>query len=70
LKAALDHAFGEPPFRKTKAVVVAHDGKVIAEHYADGIGVDTPLLGRTAYNINPRNVSSSRVGPTPIPNWQ
>jgi CubicO group peptidase (beta-lactamase class C family) len=48
LKAALDHAFedpAEPPFRRTKAVVVVRDGKVIAERYADGIGVDTPLLG-------------------------
>ena len=48
LKAALDHAFeepAEPPFRRTKAVVVVHDGRVIAERYADGIGVDTPLLG-------------------------
>ena len=48
LKAALDHAFeepAEPPFRRTKAVVVVQDGKVIAERYADGIGVDTPLLG-------------------------
>jgi CubicO group peptidase (beta-lactamase class C family) len=48
LKAALDHAFeepAEPPLRRTKAVVVVQDGKVIAERYADGIGVDTPLLG-------------------------
>jgi CubicO group peptidase (beta-lactamase class C family) len=48
LQAALDHAFEEPPappFRRTKAVVVVHDGKVIAERYASGIGVDTPLLG-------------------------
>ena len=48
LKAALDHAFEEPvtpPFRKTRAVVVVHDGTVIAERYAEGIGVDTPLLG-------------------------
>jgi CubicO group peptidase (beta-lactamase class C family) len=48
LKAALDHAFEEPatpPFRRTKAVVVVRDGKVIAERYADGIGVETPLLG-------------------------
>ena len=37
LKAALDHAFeepAEPPFRRTKAVVVVHDGRVIAERYA------------------------------------
>jgi CubicO group peptidase (beta-lactamase class C family) len=48
LKAALDHAFEEPaapPFRRTKAVVVVQDGSVIAERYAEGIGVDTPLLG-------------------------
>ena len=24
---------------------MVHDGSVIAERYADGIGVDTPLLG-------------------------
>ena len=34
-----------PPFRRTKAVVVVKDGAVIAERYAAGIGVDTPLLG-------------------------
>jgi CubicO group peptidase (beta-lactamase class C family) len=48
LKAALDHAFEEPaspPFRRTKAVVVVKDGAVIAERYAAGIKVDTPLLG-------------------------
>jgi CubicO group peptidase (beta-lactamase class C family) len=48
LKAALDHAFEEPaapPFRRTKAVVVVHEGRVIAERYADGVGVDTQLLG-------------------------
>ena len=48
LKAALDHAFEEPaspPFRRTKAVVVVHQGKVIAERYADGVGVDTPRPG-------------------------
>src|SRR4051794_22011813 len=48
LKAALDHAFeepAEPPFRRTKAVVVVQDGRVIAERYAPGVGTDTPLLG-------------------------
>jgi CubicO group peptidase (beta-lactamase class C family) len=50
LKAALDHAFeepAEPPFRRTKAVVVVHDGKVIAERYATdlGVGIDTQLIG-------------------------
>ena len=48
LKAALDHAFEEPasqPFRHTKAVVIVKDGAVIAERYAPGVGLDTPLLG-------------------------
>ena len=48
LKAALVHAFeepAEPPFRRTKAVVVVRDGSVIAERYAAGAGVDTQLPG-------------------------
>jgi CubicO group peptidase (beta-lactamase class C family) len=48
LREALDRAFQEnpePPYRQTKAVVVLHDGKVIAERYAPGYSVDTPMLG-------------------------
>ena len=48
LKAALDHAFEEPatpPLRRTHAVVVVQDGKVIAERYAAGVGTETPLRG-------------------------
>src|SRR5581483_8566689 len=48
LKAALERAFAEnpePPYRQTKAVVVVHDGRSIAERYAAGYGIDTPLLG-------------------------
>ena len=48
LAAALDRAFAEPdapPFKRTHAVVVMKDGRIIAERYADGIGIDTPLLG-------------------------
>jgi CubicO group peptidase (beta-lactamase class C family) len=48
LKAALDHAFEEPrepPFRRTKAVVVVRDGAVIAERYAESIGIHTALPG-------------------------
>ena len=81
LKAALDHAFEEPaspPFRRTKAVVVAHNGRVIAERYADGVGVDTPLLGFSAT----KSVISALAGilvrkgalklhePVPIAAWQ
>jgi len=48
LKSALDHAFEEPeqpPFRRTKAIVIVHDGRVIAERYAPGWTVETPILG-------------------------
>src|ERR1700744_1810516 len=48
LDAALDRAFFEPhapTYRRTKAVVVVKDGRVIAERYAKGYGVDTPMLG-------------------------
>ena len=80
LKAALDHAFEEPPappFRRTKAVVVVRDGRVIAERYADGIGVDTPLLG---FSMT-KSVINALMGiltvqgivtpsmPAPIPEW-
>lgn len=47
LRAAFDREFadlpGEPP-RHVKAVVIVKDGKVAAERYAPGYGVDTPLL--------------------------
>jgi len=51
LKRALDRAFAEPeqlPLRHTKAVVVVKDGHIIAERYAPGYGVDTPILGYSA----------------------
>ena len=80
LKAALDHAFEEPPeppFRRTKAVVVVHNGQVIAERYATGIGVDTPLLGfsMTKSVINALIGVLTQQGlvtpsmPAPIPEW-
>lgn len=81
LKAALDHAFEEPaapPFRRTKAVVVVHQGKVIAERYADGIGVDTQLPGfsMTKSVVNALLGLLTQHGlvtpslPAPIPEWR
>ena len=81
LAVALDRAFAEPaapPFRRTRAVVVMKDGRIIAERYADGIGVDTPLLGFSAT----KSVISALIGilvrdgkltvdqPVPIAAWQ
>ena len=51
LRAALDRMFVEPakpPHRFMKAVVVVQDGRVIAERYASGVGITTPLLGYSA----------------------
>jgi len=81
LKAALDHAFeepAEPPYRRTKAVVIVHDGKVMAERYAPGIGIDTPLIGfsMTKSVVNALLGIMTRQGlvspsiPAPVPEWR
>jgi CubicO group peptidase (beta-lactamase class C family) len=44
---ALDQVFSERPGRpakRVKAIVVVKDGHVVAERYAPGFGIDTPLL--------------------------
>jgi CubicO group peptidase (beta-lactamase class C family) len=81
LAAALDRAFAEPDLstpRNTRAVVVIKDGHIIAERYADGVGIDTPLLGFSAT----KSVISALAGilvrkgalklhePVPIAAWQ
>ena len=81
LAAALDRAFAEPeqsPHRHTRAVVVLKDGHVVAERYADGFGVDTPILGFSST----KSVISALTGilvrrgaltlnkPVPVAAWQ
>jgi len=47
LKSAFDAEFTDPPGatpRYVKAVVIVVDGKIVAERYAPGYSVDTPLL--------------------------
>lgn len=51
IRATLDRAVAETPGapqRATKAIVIVHDGKVIAERYAPGYGVYTPVIGWSA----------------------
>jgi CubicO group peptidase (beta-lactamase class C family) len=81
LAAALDRAFAEPdapPFRRTKAIVVVKDGRIVAERYAEGYGIDTPILGFSAT----KSVISALTGilvrqgklaldqPAPVAAWQ
>jgi CubicO group peptidase (beta-lactamase class C family) len=50
LRAAIDNAFAEPDGsspRMTEAVVVVHEGRVIGERYAPGVGIDTALDGHS-----------------------
>ena len=48
LQAVLESAFAEPDTehkRNTKAVVVIHKGRLVAEQYAPGVDARTPLIG-------------------------
>lgn len=48
LRAVVDAAFADsanPPYSQTKALVVMRDGHIIAERYATGYTIDTPILG-------------------------
>lgn len=36
------------PVHGTKAIIVLRDGKLVGERYAEGVGVDTPMLGFSA----------------------
>ena len=80
LQSAVDRAFterpGQPP-RQTTAVIVLHDGQIVAERYAPGYGVHTPLLGYSAT----KSVTNALIGilvrqgtlsvdqPAPVPEW-
>jgi hypothetical protein len=81
IRQALDQAFAEPDPahpRLTKAVVVLHDGQLIAERYAPGYGPDTPIY---AHSLT-KSVVSALIGilvrqgklqldqPAPIAAWR
>src|SRR5262245_17529875 len=81
LAAAIERAFAEADkstLRNTRAIVVMKDGRIIAERYTDGIGIDTPLLGFSAT----KSVMSALAGilvrkgalklyePAPVAAWQ
>jgi CubicO group peptidase (beta-lactamase class C family) len=80
--AAIAHAFEEPGpagrVRATKAIVVAKDGRLVAEHYAPGYGPETPML---SWSMG-KSVLAALVGvavaegrlalhePAPVPEWR
>ncbi|WP_028133673.1 serine hydrolase domain-containing protein [Bradyrhizobium japonicum] len=81
LAAALDRAFAEPaqpPYRRTRAVVVMKSGRIVAERYADGIGPETPLLGfsmtksvvSALIGVLVRQGRLKLDGPAPVAAWK
>lgn len=61
LAAALERAFaetGQTPARRTKAVAVLYDGRLVAERYAPGFGPETPLPG---FSVT-KSVTNALVG--------
>jgi CubicO group peptidase (beta-lactamase class C family) len=78
---ALDWAFSEPDskrLRRTRAVVIVHNGIIVAERYALGFSKDTPLLGwsmtkgviNALVGIMVREGQLSLNGVLPVPEWR
>jgi CubicO group peptidase (beta-lactamase class C family) len=80
LVRAFDRMFAEPssgPRHLVKAVVVVKDGRVVAERYATGIDIDTPLLGYSVSKLVINALAGILVGqgrlhldtPAPVAVW-
>lgn len=80
LVVALDRAFAAPdkgPPSVTQAVVILHDGHIVAERYAPGYGVDTPMHGwsmtksvtNALIGVLVREGRLSVTGPAPVAAW-
>jgi CubicO group peptidase (beta-lactamase class C family) len=80
LGALLDEAFAEPgpiPTRRTRAVVVVHEGEIVAERYAAGYGRESVLAGwsmtKSAINalvgVLVRDGKLALDAPLDVPEW-
>lgn len=81
LEQALDEAFAEPgpaPTRRTRAVVVIHRDRIVAERYAPGFGPDMPLPGWSMAKSVVGALAGGLVArgawrldaPAPVPEWR
>lgn len=81
LQYAIDRAFAETDTKRpkrTRAVVIVYDGRLVAERYAPGIDRKTPLLG---WSMS-KSVTNALLGilvrqgklkidePAPVPEWR
>lgn len=81
LDAALDAVFSEPDRehpRRTRAVIVVHEGRIVAERYAKGFTIDSRLAGWSMT----KSVTNALIGilvrqgklnireAAPVPEWQ
>jgi CubicO group peptidase (beta-lactamase class C family) len=77
LAAAIDPLFKDDAMGTTRALIVMHDGEIVAERYAPGFGPDTKLL---SWSIG-KSVTAVLIGlmvadgrlaldsPAPVPAW-
>ena len=81
LARVLDAAFTDPPDtppRRTRAVVVLHDGQLVAERYAAGFAADMRLQGWSMAKSVTAALVGLRAGegmlaldvPAPLPEWR
>lgn len=82
LQRVVDAAFAEPDPetapRNTKAVVVVHKGRLLAERYAPGVTASTPLIGwsmtksvtNLLFGLLVNDGTLSVADPAPVTRWQ
>jgi CubicO group peptidase (beta-lactamase class C family) len=77
LRAILDREFAPTPDRAPSALVILQDGRIVAERYAPGFGVTTPVHGWSAtksvtnalLGILVRQGRISMDAAAPVPEW-